>query len=66
MKNKFQLNPGTGMGLGAITAVLISLIVQLTTNDSFIWVWAIPIGIAIGFQMGIVSKKKRDIDNIKK
>jgi ABC-type dipeptide/oligopeptide/nickel transport system permease component len=64
MKNKFQLNLGTGMALGAIMAAIVSLIVQLITNDIFIWTWAIPVGIAIGMQMGIVSKKKRNIDNI--
>jgi hypothetical protein len=59
MKNKFQLNPATGMTMGAIVAALISLVVQLTTNDSSIWIWSIPIGIAVGLPIGIAAKKKK-------
>jgi len=63
MIKKFQLNPATGMAMGAIVAALISIVVQLTTNDSFIWTWSIPIGIAIGLPIGIAAKKKRSINN---
>lgn len=65
MKNRIQLNPGTGMASGAIIAALVSLVVQLITNDSFIWAWAIPVGIAIGFQIGLTSKRSRTINNNK-
>lgn len=65
MKNRIQLNPGTGMASGVLIAALISLVVQLTTNDSFIWIWAIPVGIAIGFQIGITTKMKRNSNNHK-
>jgi len=58
MKNKFQLNPATGMAMGAIVAALISMVVQLTTKDSSIWIWSIPIGIAAGLPIGIAAKKK--------
>lgn len=58
MKNKLKLNPATGMTMGAIVAALISLVVQLTTNDSSIWIWSIPIGIAVGLPIGIAAKKK--------
>lgn len=59
MKNKLKLNPATGMAMGVIVAALISLVVQLTTNDSSIWIWSIPIGIAVGLPIGIASKKKK-------
>jgi hypothetical protein len=59
MKNKLKLNPATGMTMGAIVAALISLVVQLTTNDSSIWIWSIPIGIAVGLPIGIAAKKKK-------
>ena len=59
VKNKFQLNPATGMAMGAIIAALISLVVQLATNVSTIWIWSIPIGIAVGLPIGITAKKKR-------
>jgi hypothetical protein len=58
MKNKLKLNPATGMTMGAIVAALISLVVQLTTKDSSIWIWSIPIGIAVGLPIGIAAKKK--------
>jgi hypothetical protein len=59
MKNKLKLNPATGMTMGAIVAALISLVVQLTTNNSSIWIWSIPIGIAVGLPIGIAAKKKK-------
>lgn len=65
MKKKFQLDPATGMAVGAIVAALISIVVQLTTKDSSIWIWSIPIGIATGLPVGIAAKKKR-IPNNKK
>jgi hypothetical protein len=58
MRIKFQLNPATGMAIGASFAALISIIVQLTTKDSSIWTWSIPIGIAVGLPIGIAAKKK--------
>ena len=45
MKKKLKLNPATGMAMGAIVAALISIVVQLTTKDSSIWIWSIPIGL---------------------
>jgi hypothetical protein len=63
MEKKFQLNPATAMAMGAIVAALISLVVQLSTKDSSIWVWSIPVGIAIGLPVGIAGKKKRNSNN---
>jgi len=63
MKNKFQLNQATGMAMGAIVAALISMVVQVITKNSFIWIWSIPIGIAAGFPIGITAKKKRRSNN---
>ena len=47
------------MAMGAIVAALISIVVQLTTKDCSIWIWSIPIGIAVGLPIGIAAKKKR-------
>lgn len=58
MKNKLILNPATGMAMGAIVAALISIVVQLTTKDSSIWIWSIPIGIAAGLPIGIAARKR--------
>lgn len=63
MKNKFHLNPATGMAMGAIVAALISIVVQLATKDNSIWIWSIPIGIAIGLPVGIAAKKKNSSTN---
>lgn len=59
MKKEFQLNPATGMAMGAIVAALISIVVQVITKDNSIWIWSIPIGIAVGLPIGITAKKKR-------
>jgi hypothetical protein len=59
MKNKLKLNPATGMAMGAIVAALISIIVHLATKDSSVWLWSIPIGIAVGLPIGIAAKKKK-------
>lgn len=59
MKKKFQLNPATGMAMGAIVAALISIIVQLATKDNSVWLWSIPIGIAVGLPIGIAAKEKK-------
>lgn len=64
MKKKLQLNPATGMAMGAIVAALISIVVQLTTKDSSVWIWSIPIGIATGLPIGIAAKKKGSSNNI--
>jgi hypothetical protein len=62
MKIKLKLNPATGMAMGAIVAALISIIVHLATKDSSVWLWSIPIGIAVGLPIGIAAKKKRSSD----
>lgn len=63
MKNKLKLNPATGMAMGAIVAALISIVVQVTTKDSSIWIWSIPIGLAIGLPIGIAAKGKKSSNN---
>lgn len=63
MKNKLKLTPATGMAMGAIVAALISIVVHLSTKDNSIWIWSIPIGIAIGLPVGIVAKKKSSSNN---
>lgn len=53
MSNKtFQLNAGTGMTLGIISAVLISLLVSAITGNNEIWNWSIPVGLAMGLAIG--------------
>jgi threonine/homoserine efflux transporter RhtA len=59
MRIKFQLNPATGMAMGAIVAALISIVMQLTAKDSSVWSWSIPIGIAVGLPIGIAAKGKK-------
>lgn len=63
MKKKLKLNPATGMAMGAIVAALISIVVQVTTKDSSIWIWSIPIGLAIGLPIGLAAKKKSSSNN---
>jgi hypothetical protein len=52
MNKKLQLNAGTGMALGVITAALISILINAITSSSDIWAWAIPVGIASGLAIG--------------
>lgn len=49
---------GMGMALGALAAAIIALIVQLTTGDGTIWVWAIPLGVAVGFAIGAGAARR--------
>ena len=65
MKKKFQLNPATGMAMGAIVAALISIVVQLAAQDNSIWSWSIPGGIAAGLPFGIKAKNNRISNNEK-
>ncbi|MFZ1395289.1 MAG: hypothetical protein WAS33_00230 [Candidatus Promineifilaceae bacterium] len=56
MKNKkflsLKLNAGTGMALGVFIGAAVALLVHLTTGDSTIWSWAIPVGLACGLAIG--------------
>jgi hypothetical protein len=63
MNKNFQLNQATGMAMGVIVAAFISIVVQVATKDISIWIWSIPIGIAIGLLVGIAAKKKRSSNN---
>lgn len=58
MKNKFQLNAGTGMVMGVVIASIIATIVNVTTGNGFIWAWAILVGIAIGVGASNKTNKK--------
>ena len=59
-----KLSAGSGMVIGAFGAALLALVVQLVTRDTSIWVWAIPIGIAVGLALGakagLVKKEKKE------
>jgi hypothetical protein len=59
MKKKLQLNPATGMAMGAIVATMISIVVQLAAKDNSIWIWSIPVAIAAGLPFGITAKNNR-------
>ncbi len=56
MKNKnpfrLKLNAGSGMALGVFIGAAIALVVQIITDDSAIWSWAIPVGWACGLAIG--------------
>jgi hypothetical protein len=47
-----RLTAGKGMALGAVLAALVALVVYLVTGNAAIWVWAIPVGIAVGLAVG--------------
>lgn len=49
---KMKLNAGTGMGLGAVIAAVVALVVSAVTGDQAIWSWAIPVGVAVGLAVG--------------
>lgn len=55
---RLQLNAGTGMALGVFVAAVIALIVNLVTGNSDVWVWAIPVGIAVGLAIGAGQQNK--------
>ena len=40
------------MALGTLVGVAVALVVQLITGDSFVWSWAIPVGLACGLAIG--------------
>lgn len=40
------------MALGAIGGALVALAVNVITGDSAVWVWAIPVGLAVGLAIG--------------
>ncbi|MCA9959531.1 MAG: hypothetical protein R3E31_21065 [Chloroflexota bacterium] len=52
MKQKWTLNAGTGMVLGIVIAALMSIVINLLTGSSSIWLWSIPFGLAVGLAIG--------------
>jgi hypothetical protein len=52
MKKRFELNAGTGIALGIIAGAALAALVTALTADTGIWVWAIPLGAAIGVAIG--------------
>jgi hypothetical protein len=63
-RDLLQLNAGTGMALGTVVAVIIALVVQMTTGDPSVWIWAIPVGVASGLAIGAGAARKagRELD----
>lgn len=55
----FQLNAGTGMVAGIITAALVALLVSSVTGDNSVWSWAIPVGLASGLAVGAGQQRQR-------
>ena len=49
----FKFNAGTGMVYGIVLATILALVVQHFTKDSSIWIWILPIGVAVGFAIGV-------------
>ena len=56
---RFQLNVGSGMGLGVAIGALMALLVSTITGDQSIWSWAIPVGLACGLAVGAGSEQAR-------
>jgi hypothetical protein len=57
-KRRFQLNAGSGMALGVIVAAVIALVASFTTGDNSIWLWAIPVGLAVGLAIGAGAARR--------
>ena len=59
--NKWQLNAGTGMALGALGGAVIAILVNLVSGDSSVWIWAIPVGLSVGLALGAgyASQRRR-------
>ena len=59
--NKWQLNAGTGMALGALGGAIIALVVNMVSSDSSVWIWAIPVGLGVGLALGAgyASQRRR-------
>ena len=55
-----KLNAGIGMVAGVLVGALVALIVNLVTGNSFIWSWAIPVGLACGLAIGAGASNKQN------
>jgi hypothetical protein len=55
-RRRFTLNAGTGMTLGVIGGALVALLIGAITGDD-IWVWAIPVGLAVGLAIGAGARR---------
>lgn len=58
-KKRFELNAGTGIALGVIGGALLAVLVMAITGNTDIWVWAIPVGAAVGVAIGASASRRR-------
>jgi uncharacterized transporter YbjL len=58
-RRRFELNAGTGIALGVIGGALLAVLVMAMTGDADIWVWAIPLGAAVGVAIGASASRRR-------
>ncbi len=58
-KKRFELNAGTGIALGVIGGALLAVLIMAITGDTGIWVWAIPVGAAVGVAIGASASQRR-------
>ena len=57
-KKRFELNAGTGIALGVVGGALLAVLVMAITGDADIWVWAIPVGAAVGVAIGASARRR--------
>jgi uncharacterized membrane protein YoaK (UPF0700 family) len=47
-----QFTVGKGIAFGVIGGAILAVLVSAFTGDASIWVWAIPVGVAVGVAIG--------------
>jgi hypothetical protein len=53
-----QFTVGKGITFGVIGGAVLAVFVSALTGDSDIWIWAIPVGIAVGVAIGAGMQRK--------
>ena len=49
-----------GMIGGVFVSAFVALVVSIATGDSFVWTWAIPIGVGVGTAIGAGLIERQD------
>ncbi len=55
-----KLNAGSGMAIGVLVGAIVALLINLFTGNSFIWSWAIPVGLACGLAIGAGASNRQN------
>lgn len=50
---------GKGIAFGAIGGAIVAALVSAITGNNDIWIWAIPVGVAVGLAIGAGMQNKR-------